>query len=406
VIKTSRKLLLWVAGLILAGFAAAVVLVTIWTDPDRLGDQLQEELSRVFDQDVSLERSPRLLWWRGPVFEVGGIELSDADEAVARIDSARVRLSVPVIFFGQLRPSSVTLEGAELLLERLDIGQFNLDLAGARVDSIDSLSVRRLRLTDVSLDFRDHPSGQAWRFDNCELDLRRVRHDGGELENVLATLAANGRLGCEQLSSERFKVSDWSVQIEGEQGQFEITPTDTEVLGGELSGQLLADLTNGPPEYQLSIELSGIDIGEFLAVLADDQGSSGSVDLALDLEARGQRWLDVRSTLAGRLEIHAEELVLEGRDLDEELDGYAATQRFNLIDLGAIALVGPAGLIASRGYAFAGLLEGNDGSTRIAPLISHWRFDQGVAHAEDVAFRTEENRVALSGGLDGGRCWD
>lgn len=98
--------------------------------------------------------------------------------------------------------------------------------------------------------------------------------------------------------------------------------------------------------------------------------------------------------------MRANGLVIEGIDLDDALDSFASTQRFNLIDVGAVFLAGPIGLVASRGYAFTGMLDGGSGQTRIDQMRSDWTVESGRARAEDVAFRTDENRIALTGALD------
>jgi len=70
------------------------------------------------------------------------------------------------------------------------------------------------------------------------------------------------------------------------------------------------------------------------------------------------------------------------------------------VDVGAVFLAGPFGLVITKGYNFASLLQGLGGSSNILTLVSDWKIDRGVARAQDVAMATKNNRIALTGGLD------
>lgn len=63
-------------------------------------------------------------------------------------------------------------------------------------------------------------------------------------------------------------------------------------------------------------------------------------------------------------------------------------------------LVGPLGLVATRGHDYARLLSESGESTDIERLHAEWRIEAGVATARDVALRTPHNLIALQGALD------
>ena len=80
---------------------------------------------------------------------------------------------------------------------------------------------------------------------------------------------------------------------------------------------------------------------------------------------------------------------------------FEKSQNFNLIDVSAVFLAGPAGAMVTKATDFAGLLVLDSGEQTIVPrLISKWRVQSGVARAKDVAFTTGKSRIALTGGLD------
>lgn len=63
-------------------------------------------------------------------------------------------------------------------------------------------------------------------------------------------------------------------------------------------------------------------------------------------------------------------------------------------------MAGPAGLVVTRGYGFAGLFVDAGEKTLIRRLVSEWEIEKGIAVARDVAMSTAENRIALAGALD------
>ena len=96
--------------------------------------------------------------------------------------------------------------------------------------------------------------------------------------------------------------------------------------------------------------------------------------------------------------------LLEGGQLARVLDGYLSryesSQNFNLVDVGALFFAGPLGLVLTKGYSFASLLQESGTGSEIRTLVSEWKVERGVAHAQDVAMATKANRIALQGGLN------
>jgi hypothetical protein len=82
------------------------------------------------------------------------------------------------------------------------------------------------------------------------------------------------------------------------------------------------------------------------------------------------------------------------------LSNYKATQRFNLVDLGAFLLAGPIGLAVTKGYDYSKVVSSSGGSSQVQAFISEWHVERGVAQAKDVAMSTKANRLALKGNLD------
>ena len=68
--------------------------------------------------------------------------------------------------------------------------------------------------------------------------------------------------------------------------------------------------------------------------------------------------------------------------------------------MGAFFFAGPLGLALTKGHDFGRIFQGSGGRSTIRTLVSDWKVERGVAQAKDVAMATNENRIALKGGLD------
>lgn len=397
-LRFAGVLLLLVVVLIVAAVWAAWLLV----GADHVREQVSAALDDALGMEVQTGQPMQFGLLRGLNVTLTDLEARRDAQLVATVDSARVRISLLNLLTGQVRPLELHLERPQFVVERLGPGVFNVYHPETDAGQTEGWSLRRLRASDARLDYLDQASQLQWLFEHCDLDLRNLRFAGGAPHQALAAAAARGEFNCQTLTQDRLTVSDLSVEVRGQSGVFELEPIRASAFEGQLAARLEADLTSDPPGFRLEGRLLQFDMGSFSTMLAREKSAGGKLDLDLGLDARGRTWQEVRNSASGTLDMTSGQLTLDGYDLDDELDGYAATQRFNLIDVGAVLLAGPVGLVASRGYAFSGLLGGDQGSTRIEQVVSEWDVEAGVAHARDVAFRTPKNRLALAGGLDFG----
>jgi AsmA protein len=137
-----------------------------------------------------------------------------------------------------------------------------------------------------------------------------------------------------------------------------------------------------------------------LKALSLQPAATGRVDFVASLSAQGRNGPELRQALAGRVTLRGHQLTLNGRNLDEALSRFESSQRFSLVDAGAFFIVGPLGLVLTKAYDFANAYRGAGGTSAIQTLVSDWKFDHGVARAQDVAMATAKYRIALHGGLD------
>ena len=102
------------------------------------------------------------------------------------------------------------------------------------------------------------------------------------------------------------------------------------------------------------------------------------------------------------------DFVLEGRDLkifgidlDDVIEKFKKSQKFNLADVGAVMFAGPAGLAVTKGTDFARIAFAKAGdSTHVKHFLAEWKIDNGVLTTQDVAMSTKNNLVSTDGWYD------
>lgn len=129
-----------------------------------------------------------------------------------------------------------------------------------------------------------------------------------------------------------------------------------------------------------SIELRGI--GQFKTVL----------HWKTDSKKPFYEALEAGFTLEGK------NLKVYGIDLDNVIEKFKRSQKFNLADVGAVMFAGPAGLAVTKGADFASLafIRAGD-STDVKHFLAEWKLDNGILSTQDVAMSTNNNLVATDG---------
>ena len=102
--------------------------------------------------------------------------------------------------------------------------------------------------------------------------------------------------------------------------------------------------------------------------------------------------IEVDFTLEGR------DLKIYGIDLDDVIEKFKKSQKFNLADVGAVMFAGPAGLAVTKGTDFARLAFTKVGdSTQVKHFLAEWKIDNGILTTQDVALSTNSNLVSTDG---------
>jgi AsmA protein len=391
------RLVVRVALGIAALLVAALALLAVWLDPGAHKARIEQAASNALGLEVSVD-GPLALRWRPTAYLVlrdvrarkRGADIVAAREAVLGIEWIS-------LLRGQPKVHSVALHDGVFAIVRERDGRLNFQkerVPGARPER----DGPDITFSGATITYADPRFERRVEARACRGDIRQVHLAGGE-RRFLASVSFEGRADCGELRAGGIALADVSLSAIGKQGVIEFQPVRARLFDAPASGRLQADFTGAVPVYQIESAVQRFAAEQLLKALSLREVASGRIDLSAKLLLHGGA--DIRQSIRGTVSLRGQGLVYHGADLDAQFERFESTQNFNLFDVGAVLLAGPAGLLVTKGYEMASAAqEGAQGKSEIRLLVSDWVIERGVARTRDVAMATPANRVALKGSID------
>lgn len=186
-----------------------------------------------------------------------------------------------------------------------------------------------------------------------------------------------------------------------DKGVFTLVPTDRNFLKDKGEGHYTFKPFNDPPEFDLKYKVDDFDIIDLLRNFSEDPMIEGHMKLDLQLKSAGNTQKEILHNLNGYLSLYGNDLTLQGVDIDKLIEKFKRSQRFTFVDVGAVVLMGPVGLLVSKGSDYTGMaMVDRDFVSKVYKFSSDYTFESGLITFDDVALSTELNRMAASGKID------
>ncbi len=327
----------------------------------------------------------------------GGI--SDAEfrfiERVGKRDSMAMSLKTDGINLAQL------LESGEDSIPGLTNAWISGDYRGNIVLPYGRENNKLIHRASLKVDDFVYTAEDTISAGRLEYSTANISYEGETTKDVLATLDATNQLFFKDLKSPFFQSDSLGLKVNIKNGIIAISPSFHDQLGEGEEGTIKIFPYEDPPKLELDYTINDLPLEDFLAAFNSEELLKGSVDIMIDLDATGLDVESITSSLSGAIYVVGDSLMLQGLNLDEVIKSFERSQSFNLVDIGAVVLAGPAGIVYSKGSSYVSLLtaDTND-STQISKFSSKWSLDTGKIIADDVAFATLKNRVAAQGWLN------
>jgi uncharacterized protein involved in outer membrane biogenesis len=383
-------------GLLVIGATALLLMV----GADGYKARLESAASRALRMEVRVDGRVGLAFWPGLVVTLEDVRIRNREMEVASATQARLAIDLVPLLWKEVRVGTISLRLPKVSIERDRQGRFTFETPEVAAEALPTLDWPNVILTDATFVYADRRSGDVVDAAHCQLDLHRLRFPGGARSTLLRALSFSAELACAEVRGGGFTLSDLRFSAEAKSGVLEFKPVTTRVFGTQGSGRVRADLSAAVPSYAIDYALAQFPIEEFFKTLTPKKVAVGRMDFSANVSMQGTSAKELRQTMKGHVSLRGRNLAVVGVDLDGYLSRYESSQHFNLVDMGALFFAGPLGLVLTRGYSFASLLQESGSGSEIRTLVSEWKVERGVAHAQDVAMATKANRIALQGGLD------
>ncbi len=386
-----------------SGFVVILVLVAMalyyFVDINSYKPRLEAAASEASGMEVRVGGKMGIGLFPGLQVTLDDVQIRNRGTDFVSAKEARLGIDLFPLFHKEVRIGKIVLKHPSVYIERGSDGKFNFETTQTS-GALPALNLAKVSLSDGTLLYADKQSGEGFEAGDCELDVRRLLLSQGESADLMKSLAFSAELACGKIQAKDFAVSDLKISVAGKDGVFDVKPVTMGIFGGQGSGSIRADFSGAAPLYHVEYALPQFRIEEFYKTLSQQKFVEGAMDFSANLSMQGKTVNEMTQTANGEASLRGENLTLNGADLDLEFSRFESSQHFNLVDVGAIFLVGPVGLAVTKGYNFASILKGSGGNSVIRRLVSGWKVERGVAQAQDVAMATNENRIALHGGLD------
>lgn len=393
----------------LAGLILLAMAVAFFWPLDDLRDRATREATDRLGMPVQVEGDVSLRFWPAPTLRATDVKIGpaaeSADEPIARLDAFSLSTGWWSLISGRLEPETLRLDGPVL---RLTPGAMEAlltqgsDKSSSPAGRDGQSAALDLHIREGEIHWQRRQGGREISITGFDLDLTELDwQPAAEGEHLLARTSLNLSASAHALRIDALQLSDIRLIMSGRDGMFTMQEWQMTFLGSRGDGNGRLDFRASPMATTLDVDFDALQLADLPEQWAPPGSISGNVDLAATLESRGRDPDALLRHLQGEVKLSGRNLRLRGVDLDAELARYRRTQRFSLVDAGAVVFLGPAAVLFTKGSDFVRLLdESKNEETRIVHLVSDWQIREGTARTRDVALSTTRNRVAAQASLD------
>ncbi|HEX7043315.1 MAG TPA: AsmA family protein [Burkholderiales bacterium] len=398
--SAARRILLYGIGGLVAVLVLAQVALLLLFDANAYKHHLEQAASAALGMEVRLHGRISIELLPALHFALRGVEVRNRGSTLATVPHTSIGIDVLPLLRGDLRLGTIRLTRPRVYVERDAAGNYNFERpVRGKPGRIPGFDVGQVQLADLAMTYVDKKADATVELEGCRLRTRRLSSPGGRAAQIVKNIVLEARLGCREIRRGPYRISDLALALTAADGIYELAPISMRVLGGTGTGAVRIDASRPVKTIDVRYALAQFRVEELFRA-STRQSAEGALDLDATLSLRGRKDTDFVRSAAGRILLRGSDLVLNGTDIDKALARYESSQSFNLLDAGAFFFAGPIGLVATKGYSFAAIARDASGTTPIPMLVSDWRIERGVAHAQDVALATAANRLAVRGRLD------
>ncbi|NQT76336.1 MAG: AsmA family protein [Bacteroidetes bacterium] len=340
---------------------------------------------------------------------VKDISLSNGEKLQIRIEKLELEFPLSSFYSSSFKVKALLIRHPQvsMLVKSIDT---SVEIADASLreeqqtvaDSLDwEIDLANINIYKGSFTYYNENNRDTLLFKGISLNSDVLQASGNADTLMLEDFMASGLLRVEDARINTLRLENIKLDVSLDKGVLTVSHQSDGYHGERNSGHLAIDFSGDEPSYSLRQDIQKFRMERLLAHFDKTPLMKGEMDFSLSLDFYGKkvsnRWL----TSNGKILLKGKTLTLYGINIDMLAKKYARSQKFSLVDIGAFFLAGPLGIAITKGGEYAILLTSNKGdSTEINEFVSVWKVKAGELYAEDVAFSTARNRIALRGSLN------
>lgn len=387
------------------GFVAFLIFVGLalflFVDPNNFKPRLEAAASKALGLEVRIGGRLGIGFSHGLHFNLVDLHVRNLGADLASAKEAKLGIDILPLLHKKLSIRKISLQHPQISIARDRAGKFNFENPLWAGRTLPALNLAEISLSDGAFLYADKEAGKEFAARDCRIVVPRLSFSGGKGSDLMKNLSLTAELACGEVKASDFiAVSNLKLSVAGKSGLFDLRSVSMRLFGGQGSGSIRAEFGGVAPRYHIDFFLSQFRLEEFLKAMSPEQVAEGVMDFSANLAIQRKTTGAPGLAADGVVSLRGKDLKLHRLDLDQKISRFESSQNFNLVDVGAIFFAGPFGLLVTKGYNFVSIFQGSGGPSEIRMLVSNWKVERGVALARDVAMATDENRIALQGGLD------
>ena len=401
-VLTGLVLLIFMLGL-------ALVVAKAVLNSASVKSKIEIAVSEILDMDFKIGGRINLGFFPYLWLAANNISVSLATDKIASANQIKIDPHLLDLWSLKVHVEELDIHSPRLKFDQEAIEKI-LALTGKESDDshpVESLVIDSFSISNAKFLYSD---------DNMTVDLNEMNFKGGgitmiedrkmvihDVVSFMNAINFSGDVSAGNITSQAFKLENIKAVVKGEKGLLTADPIETEYFGERAVILSYLNLKENAHHVQIMIEMPELDLEKFQKRLGLKKIIKGMTHLRGKFEARGMGIDALLKDINGNFSIKGQNLTLRGIDIDNALDEFKEMRGYGFNDLTALLTLGPLGVVVSHGYHQLEALEkimASTGDSPIQVLVSDWNVVKGVIAAEDVAFSTQRNRVAVKGSLD------
>lgn len=268
--------------------------------------------------------------------------------------------------------------------------------------------LKQLQITAQQMEFSQPMSN--YNLDTGELEINNLPliHKGISIEPDLhkaffqvATAKPTARLNMQNLKHKDAVAESLDLELTIDDKTLNLSRLKIGVANTKLTGNGKWKLSDPTLPWSLQFNSTGLAIEPLLNLLDVPLPIQGLMSVDLKLNSLG-KLNTLLPSLNGTLKMTGRDLKILSADINAILTHLESSRGVGLLDLGAYIMLGPAGILLTKGTQYSVLLGSviAKGNSEVKAMNSTFKITSGTINTEDVALSTSKHRVALAGTLD------